>query len=50
MDLERIEELIDLMRRSGVTQLSLELPDCKVSITRSGEPGAAQAMPSAAAV
>lgn len=49
MDLERIEELIDLMRRSGVTQLSLELPDCKVSITRAGEPGAPEAAPPAAA-
>jgi biotin carboxyl carrier protein len=49
MDLERIEELIDLMRRSGVTQLSLELPDCKVSITRAGEPGAPEPPPPAAA-
>lgn len=49
MDLERIEELIDLMRRSGVTQLSLELPDCKVSITRAGEPEGQAAPPPAAA-
>jgi acetyl-CoA carboxylase biotin carboxyl carrier protein len=34
MDLKRVEELIELMRESGVTQLSLELPDFKVSITR----------------
>lgn len=34
MDLKQIEDLIELMRRSGVTQLSLELPDYKVSIKR----------------
>jgi acetyl-CoA carboxylase biotin carboxyl carrier protein len=34
MDLKRVEELIELMRESGVTQLSLEVPDFKVSITR----------------
>jgi acetyl-CoA carboxylase biotin carboxyl carrier protein len=39
MDLEPVQALIDLMRESGVTQLSLELPDFKVSITR-GEEGA----------
>jgi biotin carboxyl carrier protein len=49
VDLERIEELIDLMRRSGVTQLSLELPDCKVSITRAGEPAPEVGAPAAAA-
>ncbi len=38
LDLSRVEELIELMRQSGVTQLSLELPDFKVSITR-GEEG-----------
>jgi biotin carboxyl carrier protein len=37
VDLKRVEELIDLMRRSGVTHLSLELPDYKVSITRAPE-------------
>ena len=37
MDLTRVEELIELMRQSGVTQLSLELPDFKVSITRGPE-------------
>ena len=37
MDLSRVEELIELMRQSGVTQLSLELPDFKVSITRGPE-------------
>ncbi len=34
VDLKRVEELIELMRQSGVTQLALELPDFKVSITR----------------
>jgi acetyl-CoA carboxylase biotin carboxyl carrier protein len=34
MDLKRVEELIELMRESGVSQLSLEVPDFKVSITR----------------
>ena len=38
LDLSRIEELIALMRKSGLTQLSLELPDYKVSITRGAEP------------
>ena len=37
MDLSRVEELIELMRQSGVTQLSLELPDFKVSISRGPE-------------
>ncbi|MFB3882690.1 MAG: acetyl-CoA carboxylase biotin carboxyl carrier protein subunit [Armatimonadota bacterium] len=37
MDLKRVEELIELMRQSGVMQLSLELPDFKVSITRGPE-------------
>ena len=37
MDLTRVEELIELMRQSGVMQLSLELPDFKVSITRGPE-------------
>jgi acetyl-CoA carboxylase biotin carboxyl carrier protein len=37
VDLTRVEELIDLMRQSGVTRLSLELPDFKVSITRGPE-------------
>lgn len=37
MDLSRVEQLIELMRESGVTQLSLELPDFKVSITRGPE-------------
>ena len=43
VDLTKIEELIALMRQSGVTQLSLELPDYKVSITRGPEPLAAPA-------
>jgi acetyl-CoA carboxylase biotin carboxyl carrier protein len=34
MDLKRIEQLIDLMEKSGVTQLSLEVPDYKISIKR----------------
>jgi acetyl-CoA carboxylase biotin carboxyl carrier protein len=34
VDLKRIEQLIDLMEKSGVTQLSLEVPDYKISITR----------------
>jgi len=34
VDLKRIEQLIDLMEKSGVTQLSLELPDYKISIKR----------------
>jgi acetyl-CoA carboxylase biotin carboxyl carrier protein len=34
VDLKRVEELIELMRESGVSQLSLEVPDFKVSITR----------------
>ena len=38
MDLKRVEELIDLMRRSGVTQLAVELPDYKISITRGAGP------------
>jgi acetyl-CoA carboxylase biotin carboxyl carrier protein len=37
VDLTRVEELIQLMRQSGVTQLSLELPDFKISITRGQE-------------
>jgi acetyl-CoA carboxylase biotin carboxyl carrier protein len=34
MDLKRVEELIELMRRSGVTELALELPDYKIRIRR----------------
>jgi len=37
VDLTRIEELIELMRRSGVMELSLEVPDYKVSIKRGAE-------------
>jgi acetyl-CoA carboxylase biotin carboxyl carrier protein len=37
LDLSRVEELIELMRQSGVIQLSLELPEFKVSITRGPE-------------
>ncbi len=37
VDLTQVEALIDLMRESGVTELSLELPDFKVSITRGSE-------------
>jgi len=36
-DLHEIEELIELMRRSGVSELSLELPDYKVKIKRAPE-------------
>lgn len=46
MDLKRVEELIELMRRSGVTQLAIELPDYKISIKRgpeSAEPAAGEA-------
>jgi acetyl-CoA carboxylase biotin carboxyl carrier protein len=42
VDLSRVEELIELMRQSGVVQLSLELPDFKVSITRG--PGGTRVM------
>lgn len=51
MDLKRVEELVELMRRAGVTQLAIEVPEYKVSITRGpegvrvegpGEPGAVQ--------
>jgi len=45
VDLKRVEELIELMRQSGVIQLSLELPDFKVSITR-GPEGEQVTMPS----
>ncbi len=48
VDLSKIEELIALMRQSGVTQLSLELPDYKVSITRGPETPAAVDPPAAA--
>ncbi len=34
MDLKQVEELIELMRQSGVMQMSLEVPNFKVSITR----------------
>ena len=37
MDLSKVEELIELMQQSGVSQLSLELPDFKISITRGPE-------------
>ncbi len=37
MDLKRVEELVEFMRESGLTHLSLELPDFKVSITRGPE-------------
>ncbi len=47
-DLKEIEDLIELMRRSGVSELSLELPDYKVSIKRALESEAAPAPTSAA--
>lgn len=34
VDLKRVEELIELMRQSGVKDLSLELPEFKISISR----------------
>ncbi|UCH33271.1 MAG: hypothetical protein JSV65_11890 [Armatimonadota bacterium] len=34
--LERIRELIAIMRESGVTELSVELPDFKISLKREG--------------
>jgi len=37
VDLKRVEELIELMRQSGVTELSLELPEFKISISRGPE-------------
>ncbi|MCJ7752414.1 MAG: biotin/lipoyl-binding protein [Armatimonadetes bacterium] len=37
MDLKRVEELIELMRQSGVRDLSLELPEYKISISREPE-------------
>ena len=36
-DLQEIEELIELMRRSGVSEISLELPDYKIKIKRAPE-------------
>jgi acetyl-CoA carboxylase biotin carboxyl carrier protein len=47
MDLEQIEELVELMRRSGVTELSLELPDYKISIKRGAEGESITASPAA---
>ena len=41
-DLQEIEELIELMRRSGVSELSLELPDYKVKIKRAPDAEDAQ--------
>ena len=37
VDLKRVEELIELMRQSGVRDLSLELPEVKISISREPE-------------
>lgn len=37
IDLKQVEDLIALMKASGVSQLSLELPEFKVSITRGHE-------------
>ena len=45
MELARIEELIELMRRSGVMELSLELPDGTIRIKRAPEGEAASAAP-----
>ena len=41
-DLQEIEELIELMRRSGVSEISLELPDYKIKIKRAPEAEDAQ--------
>jgi len=38
VDVTDIEQLIDLMRRSGVMHLSLEQPTYKITITRGAEP------------
>jgi acetyl-CoA carboxylase biotin carboxyl carrier protein len=38
MDIERIQRLIDLMKQSGVAELSIEQPDLKISIKRGGAP------------
>ena len=43
MNVARIEELIELMRRSQVVELSLEVADCKLRIRRGGEMPAAPA-------
>jgi biotin carboxyl carrier protein len=46
MDIERIQRLIDLMKQSGVAELSIEQPDLKISIKRGGAPAkGAQAVP-----
>jgi acetyl-CoA carboxylase biotin carboxyl carrier protein len=37
--LERIKELIAIMRESGVTELAVELPDFKISLKREGAEG-----------
>jgi acetyl-CoA carboxylase biotin carboxyl carrier protein len=34
MDMERLRELVEMMREAGVAELSLELPDLKVTIKR----------------
>jgi len=39
VEIREIEELIELMQRSGVSELSIEKPDYKVSIKRSPESG-----------
>ena len=43
MDLKQVEELVELMRQSGVLELSLELPDYKISIKRGAGPEPAPA-------
>lgn len=47
MDLERLQRLIDLMKQTGVTELSIEQPDFKVSVKR-GSVSPATAKPAAA--
>jgi acetyl-CoA carboxylase biotin carboxyl carrier protein len=43
MDLERIERLIELMKQTGVSEISIEQPDYKVTIKRGGSAEAAPA-------
>jgi acetyl-CoA carboxylase biotin carboxyl carrier protein len=49
VDAKGIEQLIELMRRAGVRQLTLEQPEYKISITRGSETAApAEPAPAAA--
>lgn len=42
MDLERIERLIELMKQTGVAEISIEQPDYKISIKGAGSSAAAK--------